>query len=256
MISSKIKTHLKKMEQKKFRKEFLEFTIEGIKGVEEALKSDFDIALILIQANKRDDEDILKIINKANKKNIEIEYVGIKDLESISSTKTFPGVLAIVSQKEFYLDNFLKSDNIIILDKINDPGNLGTIIRTADWFGIDKIILSEDSVDIYNPKTIRSTMGSIFHIDILQVNNLEKVLDKFKQEKFIINAFTLNGEKIDNISKNKVNKNIFLFGSESHGLRSELEKKVDRSYTITGYGQAESLNLAISAGIIMNKIKN
>ncbi|MFA5210936.1 MAG: TrmH family RNA methyltransferase [Patescibacteria group bacterium] len=253
MLAEKIKKHLQKLEQKKFRKDFGEFIVEGIKGTAEALKSDFDIALILIEGKRRDENEIKKIILTAEKKGIIVEYADRKDLEKISDTETFPGVLSVVVQKEFFIEDFLKEKNIIALDAVNDPGNLGTIIRTADWFGIKKIILSENSVDLYNSKVVRSTMGSIFHVDILRVNDFKRTLEKFKKENFVINSLDLNGESIEKMSFK--DKNIFLFGNESHGLAAELEKFVDKRYTIKGYGQAESLNLAISAGIVMYKIK-
>lgn len=256
MLSEKIKKHFKKLEQKKYRKEFAEFIVEGEKAVLEAVNSDYEIIFILIEGNKRDDKNIKEIINKASKKDITIEYAGKKDLEKISNTETFPGVLAVVSQKEFFLEDFFDAKNLIFLDAVNDPGNLGTIIRTADWFGIKKIILGEKSVDIYNPKVIRSTMGSIFHVDIIRIENTKNILERFKKEDFIINSLDLKGEKIEKLKLDKNTKNIFLFGSESHGINEDLEKTVDKSYTISGYGQAESLNLAISAGIVMYKISN
>lgn len=256
MLSDKIKKHLNKLEQKRYRKEFSEFVVEGVKGVFEAVNSDYDIALILIEASRRDDKDIREIVKKAERKEIYIEFANKTDLEKISSTETFPGILAIVSQKEFFLDDFFQSQTLIFLDAVNDPGNLGTIIRTADWFGIKKIILGEKSVDIYNPKVVRSTMGSIFHVDIIRIENSKNILERLKKEKFIINSLELKGENIEKIKLNKKQKNVFLFGSESHGLNTELEKFIDKSYTISGLGQAESLNLAVSAGIIMYKITN
>ena len=113
-----------------------------------------------------------------------IEFYGRKQIEKIKTTETFPGVLAIVNQPEVYAEDLIGSKNIISLDEVKDPGNLGTIIRTADWFGIQGIILSENCVELYNPKVVRASMGSIFHVKIFQSDNLVDDLQIFKKEEY------------------------------------------------------------------------
>ncbi len=249
MLSQKIKKHLTQLQQKKYRKEFQEFVIEGVKGVTEALQSDTEVILLVIEGSQRDKKEFVELIALAEEHDVPVEFCGRNDVDKIKSTDTFPGVLAVVAQDEMTLED-MTDGPIIVLDKINDPGNLGTIIRTADWFGIKNIILSEDCVDVYNPKVVRSTMGSLFHVSIFKADHIDTTLRTLKDEHgYKINALDMKG---DNISKLKSNKNdIYLFGSESHGVRSELDELIDNRYTIPGSGEAESLNVAVAAGVLL-----
>ena len=171
MLSKKIVQHINQLQQKKVRNEDREFLIEGVKGVSEALNSTLEVILLVIEGNRRDEPEFLNLIKKAEKNGVLVEFCGRGDIKDIKTTDTFPGVLAIVNQPDFTIQD-LTDDKIICLDGIKDPGNLGTIIRTADWFGIKNILLSEDCVDVYNPKVVRSTMGSIFRMKIMESNNL------------------------------------------------------------------------------------
>ncbi len=252
MLANNTIKHINKLQQKKFRKEYQEFIVEGKKGVEEALKTDSDINLIIVESAKRDDDGFKDIIKKAENRKILIEFCSSVDIGKIKTTETFPGIMAVVSQDDYSLDDILSTD-VICLDGIKDPGNLGTIIRTADWFGVNCIILSEDCVDPYNEKVVRSSMGSIFRVSIFQSNDLEKTLDNLKTK----HGYDLIGlvMKGDSISKStSSSKNVYVFGSESHGIRADIEKKLDKKYTIPGIGKAESLNVGVSVGILLNQI--
>ena len=252
MLSKKIVQHINQLQQKKVRNEDREFLIEGVKGVSEALNSTLEVILLVIEGNRRDEPEFLNLIKKAEKNGVLVEFCGRGDIKDIKTTDTFPGVLAIVNQPDFTIQD-LTDDKIICLDGIKDPGNLGTIIRTADWFGIKNILLSEDCVDVYNPKVVRSTMGSIFRMKIMESNNLVSDLIYLKKNnQYKIFSLTMNGKNINTIKFN--NKSIFVIGSESHGVRSEVEKISDAQYTISGKGEVESLNAAIAAGILMSKI--
>jgi len=249
MLSQKTKTLLTKLSQKKYRKEMLAFVVEGIKGVEEAL-AHADVLMLIVDGAKRDESIFSSLIAKAETEEILVEYAGHKDIEAMKYTETFPGVMAVVAMPEEQDD--IDADTIIILDRVNDPGNLGTIIRTADWFGIHTIILSEGSVDPYNEKVVRSTMGSIFRAHIVQSHNVLSDVEYLKETGYSIAALDMRGTPIQKSSATK--KQVLLFGSESHGLSEELRALVDTSYTIPGKGQAESLNLAMSVGIALYQL--
>lgn len=253
MLESSVLKHLNKLKQKKFRKEEMEFVVEGVKGVYEALSSKMEVILVVVDGKLRDEKDFKSIIDKANKNEVTVAFCGRNDIDKISTTETFPGVLAVISQTDTLIDE-ITDGPIICLDAIKDPGNLGTIIRTADWFGFKNILLSEDAVDVYNPKTVRSTMGSIFHVDIAKTGNLLKSLEKLKNDyEYKIYSLDLKGDSHKKLKPE--NKVIYIFGSESQGIRPELEKIVDKSYSIAGHGQAESLNVAVSAAIVMAQLK-
>ncbi|MFZ2978574.1 MAG: RNA methyltransferase, partial [Candidatus Magasanikiibacteriota bacterium] len=170
--------------------------------------------------------------------------------DHIKTTDTFPGVLAIVEQSEVELNDL--TGNIICLDGVKDPGNLGTIIRTADWFGIKNIILAEDCVDPYNPKVVRSTMGSIFRVNIFESEGIVRDLSYLQEDGYKLNGLVMNGVNLDKLKPG--NKEIYVLGSESHGIRPEVEKILDKKYTISGSGSAESLNVAVACGILLSRI--
>ena len=252
MLANSIIKHLNKLKQKKFRKEEKEFVVEGIKGVIDALNSKMEVVLVIIDGKLRDEKEFKNIIAKAEKKKVQIEFCGRNDIDKIKTTETFPGVLAVIEQLEI-LSEQITDGPIICLDAVKDPGNLGTIIRTADWFGFKNILLSEDTVDVYNPKTVRSTMGSIFHVRVAKTGNLINTLEKLKKEyEYKIYSLDLKGESHKKMKAE--DKAIYIFGSESQGVREDLEKIVDKSYSIAGNGQAESLNVAISAAVIMAQL--
>ncbi|MDD2655945.1 MAG: RNA methyltransferase [Patescibacteria group bacterium] len=254
MLELSIIKHLNKLKQKKFRKEEKEFVVEGIKGVMDALNSEMEVILVIVDGKLRDEKEFEKIILKAEKKNVQVAFCGRNDIDKIKNTETFPGCLAVIDQLEILADQ-LDDGPIICLDAIKDPGNLGTIIRTADWFGFKNILLSEDTVDVYNPKTVRSTMGSIFHLKIAKTSNLLKTLEKLKKEsEYKIYSLDLKGESHKKMKYEE--KVVYIFGSESQGIREGLEKIVDKSYNIAGQGQAESLNVAISAAIVMANLSS
>jgi len=264
MLSQKSLKHLNKIEQKKFRQAQGEFIVEGVKGVKEAMLAQANVVLLVIEKTKDSEPDFLDLINLATKNDILIEYCNEKEAKKLKTTETFPGILAVIKQPKVILNDF--DGTIICLDGVKDPGNLGTIIRTADWFGVKSILLSEDCVDLYNPKAVRSTMGSIFHLNILESTNVVQDLTKLQKNGYVLNGMVMNGDKLDKV--NKKNMNIYVFGSESHGIRPEVEKMLDNKYTILGCpsagyprpelgskaGQAESLNVAVACGILLSKI--
>jgi len=251
MLPQKTIKHILKLQQKKYRKEFAEFLVEGVKGVYEGLRSDADVLLVLVEGSRRDEPEFAELIQLAEEKDVAIEFVVRKDIGEIKTTETFPGVLAVISIPEIAPEDVLEGGPVIVLDNIKDPGNLGTIIRTADWFGIEHIVLSEDSVDPYNPKVVRSTMGSIFRIKIFEAQHLENFLRNASKE-YVLVGLDLDAAPIEKLKPKK--NAMYIFGSESHGLRPELEQMLHERYTIAGKGSAESLNVAVSAGILMSKL--
>lgn len=248
MLKPALKTHIIKLQQKKFRKEFLEFLVEGVKGVEEAL-THATVLAVVIEGNRRDEPEFVRIIELAAKHDVGVEFCGHKDVGAIKTTETFSGVLAIVELPEVDMEDIENEMTVIALDGVKDPGNLGTIIRTADWFGVNAILLSDDSVDPYNEKCVRSTMGSIFRVHIYKTHDLKGTLQELKDGKWQLNTFTMTGKPLTTLSKK--NKAIYIFGSESHGVSEEIMALSDEQYTIPGNTQAESLNLSIASGIVL-----
>lgn len=257
MFSQSLSKYILKLRVKKHRREYGEFLVEGIKGVEEALKSKHEIVLLLVEGKRRDEPGISALIKQANTKSVQVEYIGRKEIGELKTTEIFPGVMAVVKMPEVMFGNLLKSgDPIVCLDKVSDPGNLGTIIRTCDWFGFKNIILSEDSVEPYNEKCVRSTMGSIFNVNIYLSTKIVQDLEEIKKQKYIVRILDLNGKDLNTIKPEK--KSVYVFGSESHGVSDGLKRLANEAYTIKGAPNrgAESLNVAVSAAVVLSKIPN
>jgi len=238
MLSNSQKKLLTALKQKKLRSQYNSFVVEGIKMVEELLLSDYEIGSIFATQ--------LWIHEHPS---IDVVEVSERELSTISSLKTPNQVLAIVKKK----NNSIKPDLIkltIALDNLQDPGNLGTIIRTADWFGVSTIICSEDCVDVYNPKVIQATMGSFFRINVIYTS-LTEFLNQHKKEIVVYGAL-LGGE---NVYKKQLDQAgaILLMGNESNGISEKLLPLINEKIMIPKIGSAESLNVAVATAIFCSE---
>lgn len=173
----------------------------------------------------------------------------------VSDTKTPQGILCVVRQKRYSIEQILEQKNphILMLDHLQDPGNLGTIFRTAEAAGVTGIILSADTVDLYNPKVIRSTMGSIYRMPFVYTENLETAICKVKQQGITVYAADLDGaNSYDQEDYQKGS--AFLIGNEGNGLQKEIADMAERKIRIPMAGAVESLNAAVAAAILMFEV--
>jgi len=255
MTKSELKS-LKQLHLKKYREEQKFFLIEGKRSVVEAIKRKSDIDLILICNELAEKEK--ELVQQIKENSIRFEIISYNEIQRISDVENSQGIIAKVKflnyDESLIFDKGNEKKRIIFLENISDPGNLGAIIRTADWFGIDSVIICKDSVDIYNPKVVRSTMGSIFHIPIFVFDDVEKTIKKLKENKYTIYVADLKGENYHKVSYS--NKSVIVFGNEAHGISDTIKKYADKLITIQGKGKAESLNVAVSVGIIISQICN
>lgn len=194
--------------------------------------------------------------NRALLTDAEPEIITDRVFASTSDTKTPQGILCLVRQREYTLPGILREDNplIMLLEDIQDPGNLGTIFRTAEAAGAAGIIMSSGTADIYNPKTIRSTMGSIYRMPFLYVRDFAPVLEQLKKRGISTYAAHLQGSS-EYTAQNYRKGCAFLIGNEGRGLTEELEKKADARVKIPMSGEVESLNAAVSAAVLMFEAK-
>lgn len=187
-----------------------------------------------------------EIFVKANKGAFQ---VSTKEMVMMSAL-TSPSEYLAVFYSEIIEKNLPKEEFILALDGISDPGNLGTIIRTADWFGVRSLLLSNDCVELFNPKTVQSTMGSIFRMNVHSVE-ISSVLKSYKDNGYVIIGAALDGE--DAFSYSFPPKAILVIGSESHGIRKDVIDILSDRITIPGGGNAESLNAAVACSILLSK---
>jgi len=235
---------IKSLQEKKNRVELGLFLVEGEKSVSELLNSDFEIDFILTTTEFFD-----KYGEKIREKSNSYEIVNQFDLEKVGTFATNDSALAVVKQKTNTSFKIQKDEIVIALDEIKDPGNLGTIIRIADWYGIKNIVASKETVDFYNPKVITATKGSfsrvnMFYTDLTNFLSAQKIP--------ILGAF-LNGESVHETKFPP--SGIIVMGNESNGVNNEIEKLITKKITIPSYGKAESLNVAIATAIVLDNWK-
>jgi len=210
--------------------------VEGEKSIQELLTSSYEVERLYIQAER--------VSNVILNSGIELVECSAKDMERISNLKSPPGVLALVNIPKS-LDVELPEDEwTLVADGINDPGNLGTIIRIADWFGIRQVICSHDAVELYNPKTIMATMGSFIRVAV-GYTDLVPIMSSSKAPLYFA---LLDGTSVKQLKEPAPG--AIVIGSEANGIRPELLSIAHTAISIEGKGNAESLNAGVSAGIL------
>ncbi len=225
---------IKSLHQSKFRKEERLFIVEGKKSVEEAINSGLKILHLLTT-------DSSSVSPK-------MELISEVEMAQISCMSTPSSYLAVVHMPLTQPMDF--SGKILYLDGVRDPGNLGTIIRTADWLGWSKIVLSSDCVELWNPKTVQSTMGSLFRMQIFKEEN-QNWLIECNSKNIEIWGADLDGVPLTETAPNS--DVVLVMGSESHGIKAQVAELLTHKVNIPSKGQAESLNVAIAAAIIMHQ---
>ena len=238
---------IKKLKERKYRDLNNEYIIEGIKILKEAIQEKAVIKKIVIceecLANNIIDEKLLYEIAK-----YDCLYVSKKIFEGLTDVSKPQGILAVV-EKNNKKDINYNEDIIVALDGLQDPGNLGTILRTLDSANLSQVIVSKDTVDAYNPKVVRSTMGAIFRVNIVEAENLKETLKEMKRHKYKVMCTDLTASK--NIYEIDYNKKILVIGNEANGISKELIDMADEKIIIPMLGKTESLNASVATSIIV-----
>jgi len=236
MVSKNQIKFIRGLKEKKNRTLSKKIVVEGLKTIQEFMDSKYEL-------------DQLYSTSSELIKNFQPELINDSQLKLMSNQRTPSGTIGIFNM----IDKSIKESSFyIVLDNISDPGNLGTIIRTCEWFGINQIICSIGSVDCYNPKVIQSSMGSLSRVNVIYTN----IVKFLKSKNLPIYAADLAGKKFN---KNQIfDECIWVFGSESHGISDEIKKIADFSFMIPKYKKdikTESLNLPTSLGIILSSVR-
>lgn len=234
---------LAKLKQKKYREEHQKFLLENPKVIWEEYSNPLLDSVYVIDSFYVANEDRM-VFGK-------IYHLSGQDLKKISNQVNPLGMLALFNMPKIKKFDF-KFPQILILDDISDPGNMGTIIRTADWFGFKHLFLTGDSVDVYNPKVVAASMGSIFNINIHTDVDIYKFIKDLKANHYQIVVTDLRGDQFEIDKSDKI---ALVIGNEAKGVDKKIIALADKKFKIKKAGQAESLNAAVAAGIVMNKIK-
>jgi TrmH family RNA methyltransferase len=243
MLSKSQISLFKSLQHKKFRNVHGLFVAEGFKSVAEFIASGYPVQTVYQTGPIGP-----KLLNLSAK--INFQQITAADLAKISSLTTPQEVIALIKIPQWpVLDAAaLKNKYALVLDGVQDPGNMGTIIRTADWFGINHIICSDDSVDVYNPKVVQATMGSLARVNV-HYTDLEATLPKLRLPVY---GALLNGQ---NIYTTKFNpEGLIVMGNEGNGIRPGVQKLIGKAVTIPRAGEAESLNVAIATAIFCSEV--
>jgi RNA methyltransferase, TrmH family len=255
MLSAADVKYFSSLKQKKYREKENKFLIEGFHLAEECLNSPYEIECIVIseKAERKKDNRIFGTIDK---KKIPFHILNEKSFRKLAETESSQGIIAVVKQKKPAPFSSLNKENLIVaLDRITDPGNLGTIMRTAYWFGVNTVLVSENSVDIYNSKVIRSTQGAQFHVNINDKLKLRDSLLELNESGFKVYLLDVQaGRMLETVDKKE--KSVFVFGNESEGVSSDLLESGFERVKIKGYSGCESLNVAVSCGIVLFDFKS
>ena len=250
MISKNELKYFTSLLQKKFRQQEEKFIVDGLKIVEEGLNSSYKCEVVIVTPTFID--SFPEVINILRKKDQRIEELKSVDFQKISDTKSPQGIAAVFN-KNYPKKNLseLKEKIVVLIDNISDPGNLGTIIRTCDWFGIYNILIANDSVEYLNPKVVRSSMGSIFHLNIYD-EVFENDLLNLKNNGYQLICSDVKGKSVYSYHLNK--KVIVSFSNESLGPSEMVKTNTVDFITIQGKGRAESLNVSSAAAIILSRL--
>ena len=247
--------HIKQLSKRKYREKYREFKIEGVRMIHDALENGKNIKSVLFCDALKGVSGGEKLLERLNQQGIKIYHIPQKMFEELSDIESPQGVMAILAFHTHELEEVLTHSKgfFLILDRIQDPGNMGTMIRTADAAGADGIILTKGSVDPYNEKVIRSTMGSIFHIPILTMGDTMDVLGCMKQRGIKIVTTSLNTEHYhyDIDLKQKI---AIIVGNEGNGVEEDVIRASDYTVKIPMLGRAESLNASVAASLMLYEV--
>lgn len=252
--NEKIK-YTKSLLKSKNRNKEKKFIIEGYRIVTLAIDCDAKLEYVFINEDFENKKEHIELLEILKSKNIKVYKTTNKLFENFIDTENTQGIIGVVKFNTNTLESNFKKENkfVLVLDRIQDPGNMGTIIRTADACGVDLIIALKGCVDIYNPKVIRSTMGSIFDMNIVYENQ-DEAINFLKNNGFsIVSSYLDTDNYYNNISYN--NKTVLVIGNEANGINNDIILNSDTLVKIPIYGKAESLNAAISSAILMYEIK-
>ena len=240
--------NIKRLKEKKFRIQEHKYLIEGIKLIEEAIAENADIDTIVVCEdcikNQELDSKLLYEVAKYN-----CIYVNEIIFGLITDVKNPQGILAVIKKEEESQKINYDEDLIVILDQVQDPGNLGTILRTVDSIGLKQIIVAQGSGDMFNPKVVRSTMGAIFILKVIEREYIQKTINEVKKHKFKIIATSLETNK--SIYDVEYKKSAIIIGNEANGVSKTLLDVSDELIKIPMLGKTESLNASVATGIVL-----
>ena len=236
---------------KKYRAEYNAFIIEGARSTEEAVNSEWEILRSFVDISA-DSKLVQAVASRLESMGVPLYEVSSDVMQKLSDTGTPQGILAVVKRKKFELNDFNQTERglLLVLDEVRDPGNLGTIVRTADAAGVTGVVLLNGCVDLFAPKTVRATMGSLFHLPIKAEQDKKEFIEWCTGKNWSLWSSALEGAK--SIYEVELPERVaVVMGNEAEGVSEEILSASDKRVYIPMPGKAESLNVATAAGVIL-----
>ena len=254
-LSNNSLKNLRRLTQKKYRDKEGLYIIEGRRLCQQAIKASAPLKQFVFSQNFCQSPEISNFVHYAESNQISTFSTSEAEFASLVDTENPQGIAAVVELETKNLHSIINIPKGMLLgiDRIQDPGNLGTIIRTAEWFGVKGILCSKGTVDCFNPKVLRSAMGASFSVPIFQDLELSSIIETIKKDQFEIIGTSVKFGLAPGSFQPQA-KTLFLVGSEAHGLDHSLLPFIDKTVFINGKGQSESLNVAIATGIILYEL--
>ncbi|MHB8063081.1 MAG: TrmH family RNA methyltransferase [Ruminiclostridium sp.] len=230
------------------------YFVEGIRFVSDAIANGQNIVKVIVSdklESLNGGKELIKLVTAVCN---DCSLVSEKLFKEISDTQTPQGILAVLKKREFVFDTAIEQgDSVVILDSLQDPGNVGTIIRTADAAGVSAVILAKGCVDLFSPKVLRATMGSVFHIPIFEGLYINETIDLLKKSGYKVIASHLAGQN-NYFDEDLTGKSAIIIGNEANGISDETAEIADKLVKIPMPGRAESLNASVAASIMIYEI--
>jgi TrmH family RNA methyltransferase len=249
---------LSKLHQKKYRNQYNLFLVEGKKSVQDAFASSIKVEQVCVSKTfSNEQKAFLSNLGTKDFRDRSLTILDDYTFSRLSSAKTPSGILAVIKKPESNFELITQDQVIPVLEDLRDPGNMGTILRTADWFGVKSVILI-GGADPFQSKVVQSSMGSIFKLNIIEVSNPNEIIQKLKDKGFQLVVTRPEFAKKTDADKTlpkSPNKIAVVFGNESHGTSTYVDKQADEFWSIPSFGSAESLNVAVSFGIFLYEFK-
>lgn len=248
-LTNRRRKEIASLTQKKYRERLRQTLVEGVRSVGAALDAGAPLIDILVGESAVDDAEVRRLVSRAE---VAVYIVTDDELAAISTVETSQGVLAVVEIRKAGADVLRSASRVLALEGLQDPGNAGTIIRTAAWFGVDTVVTAPGTVDLYNPKVVRATMGALWDVSHTDVDDLPSTLIEMRGRGHIVYAAEMGGTDVREWKP--AEKSVLVLGSEGHGISPNVRAVVDESVVIPGASTregTESLNVAIAAAILL-----
>ncbi|HTY36952.1 MAG TPA: RNA methyltransferase, partial [Bacteroidota bacterium] len=248
--------YFRSLSQKKVRQTEKKFLLEGWRAVKELLNSSSKVETVAVLTRYLHDPDYDSILAKLSERGATIKEVSEIELGQVADTVQSQGVFAVVQQQTVTLESVRLSNASLVVaaDSVSDPGNLGSIIRSADWFSADLVLLGRGCVELYNDKVLRSMVGSLFHVPVVEGADLPAVLTELRKKGLVVASFAGDGKESYTELK-RPRGMVLVFGSEAHGISKEVRATSDNVVRIPKYGKAESLNVGVACGIVLAHLR-